>query len=177
MPVGIYVLGSKRGVRCRKCSGVFQNRRLLYIHQMKEHYQRGGEEDLQVPPWRDGFAPWQSDNGETVLPELQEVYEANAPIILNNHSQGDVTSLYNFPINNDITVDDMLEHVTEIFDSTNTSFRLNIAFGIILQHVETEQFRYVKPYHNATCFDMPLMVARRVDLMEIRRELESLELN
>lgn len=82
-----------------------------------------------------------------------------------------MTSLYNFPINNDIT------HVTEIFDSTNTSFRLNIAFGIILQHVETDRFRHFKPYHNATCFDMPLMVARCVDLMEIRRELESLELN
>lgn len=38
--------------RCRQCENRFLNRRELYLHQMREHFQVGGQ--LQETPWEEG---------------------------------------------------------------------------------------------------------------------------
>lgn len=73
--------------RCRRCNEFFENRRDLYLHSMKEHYDQSGGA-LQQQPWgRNELPPWQDDD------DLRQVYEANAPIILENHRQDPVVCL------------------------------------------------------------------------------------
>ena len=44
--------------RCRRCTDVFDNRRDLYAHGIREHYNQHGEA-LQPRPWgRNDMAPW-----------------------------------------------------------------------------------------------------------------------
>ena len=68
--------------RCRRCTEVFDNRQDLYAHGMSQHYnQQGGA--LQPRPWGTNvMAPWNGDDA------LRQVYEANAPLILEQHRQG-----------------------------------------------------------------------------------------
>jgi hypothetical protein len=52
--------------------------------------------------------PYKLDPGKTTRPvegddRLKNVYEANAPIILENHQESSVSSSYNVPLTNDFT--------------------------------------------------------------------------
>jgi hypothetical protein len=52
--------------------------------------------------------PYKPDPGKTTRPvegddRLKNVYEANAPIILENHQESSVSSSYNVPLTNDFT--------------------------------------------------------------------------
>ena len=76
---------------------------------MQEHYQSGGG-DLQARPWEDDHAPWEVEGDD----RLKNVYEVNAPIILENHQESSVSSSYNVPLTNDFTVPAMMEHAERI---------------------------------------------------------------
>ena len=85
--------------RCRRCPERFANRRELYLHGMREHYQTGSGV-LQSWHWERSQAPWEVDNDE----RLKECYEANALLILDNHQESSVTSTYNVPLTNDFQI-------------------------------------------------------------------------
>jgi hypothetical protein len=74
-----------KSFRCRRCLQSFSDRRGLYLHGMREHYQTGGG-TLQSRPWTNGESPWERDDGV----RLKQVYEANEPLILENHEETSV---------------------------------------------------------------------------------------
>lgn len=78
--------------RCRRCTETFDDRHALYLHGMSTRYQVGGA--LQNRPWGDQDAPWQLENGD-VDHGLREVYNSNAPFILEPHNTGPIRSVYN----------------------------------------------------------------------------------
>ena len=51
---------------------------------------------------------------------LKNVYEANAPIILENHQESSVSSSYNVPLTNDFNVPEMMEQAERIYDVRDT---------------------------------------------------------
>ena len=123
---------------CRRCTARFSNRRDLYLHGMQDHYQRGSGA-LQSRPWANGQAPWEVEDN----PSLKTVYDANAPIILENHQQeSSISSSYNVPLTSDFTVPQLMEHAERIYDRQGHAFRLNMEFGLILRHTETGEYRY-----------------------------------
>jgi hypothetical protein len=63
-------------------------------------------------PWEDDQAPWEVEGED----RLKNVYNANAPIILENHQESSVSSTYNVPLTNDFTVPEMMEHAERIFE-------------------------------------------------------------
>jgi hypothetical protein len=99
---------------------------------MQEHYQTGGGA-LQAIPWQDCQAPWEVEGND----RLKNVYEANAPIILENRQESSVSSTYNVSHTNDFTVPEMMEHAERLYDRQGHAFRLNLEFGLILRHTET----------------------------------------
>jgi hypothetical protein len=98
---------------------------------MQEHYQSGGG-SLQAISWEDDQAPWEVEGDD----RLKNVYEANAPIILENHQESSVSSSYNVPLTNDFTVPEMMEHAERIYDRQGHAFRLNLEFGLTLRHTK-----------------------------------------
>ena len=153
--------------RCRRCTEMFDNRRDLYAHGLREHYnQHGGA--LQPRPWGPNeAAPWDGDDA------LRQVYENNAPLILENHRQGPIRTTYNFPVTNDVNVDQLMDFADGIYRRQQRAFRLNLVFGVILQHRETGSYRYFVPYSNNGVFERPIYISRRGDLQLLRRQLET----
>lgn len=68
---------------------------------MKEHFQTGAGKALQQPPWGNRSPPFEDNH------RLLEIYDINRPLILLNHQEDSVRSVYNYPLSNDFTVDNM----------------------------------------------------------------------
>ena len=96
---------------------------------MRQHYQVGGT--LQARPWIDDNTPWITDREDE---RLREVYEANLPLILEPHSLSPIRSIYNFPLDNNVTLVQLVDFADEVYTKEQQAFRLNIIFGTILQH-------------------------------------------
>ena len=135
---------------------------------MREHYQTGGG-TLQSRPWTNGESPWERDDDV----RLKQVYEANEPLILENHEETSVISSYNVPLNNDFTIPQLMEHAQRIYDRQGNAFRLNLEFGLILRQTETGEYRYFRPYSNESLFQRPVYVSRRRDLNRLKLRLQS----
>ena len=133
---------------------------------MREHYsQEGGA--LHPRPWGPAEpAPYDGDQA------LREVYNANAPLILENHQLGPMRSVFNFPHDNDVNMNQLMGFAEEIYRRQQRAFRLNVVFGTILQHREMGRYRYFVPYNNNGIFERPLYISKRADLQRFRRELD-----
>ena len=140
---------------------------------MRTHYQVGG--GIQPRPWDDQSAPWLTEGGG-VDQGLRDVYEVNAPLILEQHRPGPILSVYNFPIGNDVTVEQLVGHVDTIYGEEQYAFRLNLSFGVILRNRETGHFRYFKPYTNQAVLETPFAISKRGDLKRLRLQLSKLDL-
>ncbi|XP_048238897.1 uncharacterized protein LOC124129020 [Haliotis rufescens] len=173
---------------CRTCHRRFEDRLSLYRHQMIEGHrvlpsQSGGSMDtdavgseLQPRPWGEGPAPWvEESTGKVTEPGLQEAYDLDAPYILARDQPGEVFSTYNLPVNNNFSIGELMERAREIYQSLSYSFRFNLAFGVILRHVETGRYRYFHPYAVDPLFTTPLYITELRDLERLRQRLESLD--
>ncbi|XP_048251530.1 zinc finger protein 324A-like [Haliotis rufescens] len=173
---------------CRTCHRRFEDRLSLYRHQMIEGHrvlpsQSGGSMDtdavgseLQPRPWGEGPAPWvEESTGEVTEPGLQEAYHLDAPFILTRDQLGEVFSTYNLPVSNNFSIGELMERAREIYQSLSYSFRFNLAFSVILRHVETGRYRYFQPYAVDPLFTTPLYITELRDLERLRQRLESLD--
>ena len=56
----------------------FDDRRQLFLHGMRHHFQTGEGVGLQSPPWDENSGPWNEPHDS----KLKDTYEYNADIIL-----------------------------------------------------------------------------------------------
>lgn len=140
---------------------------------MNDHVQVGAGL-LQPRPWGNGSPPW--GEGDRIDEQLKEVYETNASLILRRHQEGNVYSVYNFPIDNHFTVSEIMQAGNEIYDRQQKAFRLNLEFGLILKNTETGEYRYFKPYHNQEIFEHPIYVSRRIHLKRLQHRMQQLNI-
>ena len=143
----------------------FSNRHDLYLHGRQHYNQIGGA--LQPLPWgRDEVLPWDGNNA------LQEVNEANSAHILANHNLGPVHSVYNYPLTNDVDMNQLVRMAEDIYRQQQRAFRLNLVFAVILQNRVLGRYRYFVPYNNNGIFERPIYISRRVDLRRFQHEME-----
>ncbi|KAL5018801.1 hypothetical protein ScPMuIL_004523, partial [Solemya velum] len=155
--------------RCSVCGEKFSSRRELYLHAGTSHPQTGRGVKLQSTPWRKGYDPFDGDE------KLKTAYDANASLILHNHDIDRVHSVYNVPIDNAFTVDQLTSAAHDIYDRQNRAFRLNLEIGMILVHTETGDYRYFKPFSNEKLFQRPIYVSKRSDLKRLKLRLQEFE--
>lgn len=79
--------------------------------------------------------------------------------------------MYNFPLDNDVSIDQLMRYAEDIYHEEQRAFRLNLVFSTILQHRETGEYRFFVPYNNNGIFVRPLYVSRRIDLERLRLRL------
>ena len=168
-----HVCQRKCEMRCRKCNQTFEDRKEFYSHHMNVHH-RGGAE-LQDIPF--DIAPWQDDQGNVIDPELERVYDTHRSLILDAHTFGPVTSLYNFPIDNTFDVETIMNQVRYIYNNENQVIRVNFIFGIILRNRETGEYRYFKPYKNNEVFKDSIQINDATDLHKIRIRVREMNFN
>ena len=157
-------------VLCRQRSETFPNRHEHYLHRMRQHIQTGSGSPLQQPPWGSQSPPFVDNQ------LLLEIYDVNRSLILANHQESGIEQVYNFPISNDFTVDNIMSSANQLYERQQHAFRLNLEFGLILVNTETGQYRYFTPYSNEALFDRPIYVSRRQDLHRLRLRLQGLNI-
>ena len=83
---------------------------------------------------------------------------------------------YNFRLR-DLQPANILEHLSTIFHEQHTVFKVNLSFAFILRNNETGQLRY---YHasrnNHLVFPAPFLIAREVELQQVREALNNLDI-
>ena len=153
---------SLRGVTCRRCNYHCTDRAALNLHIRSHHMMRGA-----------GV----SDTSDIQDPQLRECYEAHSSYINDQHVLGQVQSYYNFPLNNaQFTLDGLCSQAESIFQDQSSSFKLNLSFGVILENIETGEFRYFRAYSNDPLFQTPIHISKREDLSKLRERLSELDI-
>jgi hypothetical protein len=160
-------------VRCRKCNGIFESRKVLYSHFMNIHHKGGAE--LQDMPFN--IPPWEDQQGNVIDEDLKRVYDTHKSLILDTHVFGEITSIYNFPINNEFDTETLLRQAREIYDRENQVIKLNMMFGVILKNRETDEYRFFKPYRNSEVFTDSLQIADATDLGSFHGKVSALNFN
>ena len=134
---------------CSRCNAVCSNRHELNLHIREAHLQRGTGEKVQV---------------EIENPEIKAFYDKYLSFIHDKHELGQPQSFYNWAIANDIIIDDLMNHAEQIYNDQSQSFKINMSFGLILQNIQTEDYRYYKAYSNSPLFERPLHISKKKHL-------------
>ena len=79
--------------------------------------------------------------------------------------------MYNFPLNDDFSLQDLMNHIETVYNDQNQAMRMNLSFGLILRNTRTGEYRYFVPYYNENIFKTPLRISNRNDLNNVRDEL------
>ena len=66
--------------------------------------------------------------------------------------------------------------VNAIYARQTTAFKLNLAFGYILRHMETGAVRYFRPFEHEGVLDNYIYISRRLDLARLEKKLRNLNL-
>lgn len=157
-------------VTCRSCGAVFRTRRELVHHRLLKHQVGGGV--LQASPFS---SPLWEERGVIVDESLKKIYSTHKTVILAPHRRGKVTSIFNFPLANEFDTDEFMKHVEEIYQEEHQTFRLNLSFGFILQHVETEEYRYFYAHNCTSILQKPAVISSSSDLEKLRKTLQTLD--
>ena len=105
-------------------------------------------------------------------------YEQHKHLILEQRkTTGRIKTSYNFPVPDQLWVDQMMSHLNEIYQDNNFAFKVNISLRLILQHLESGSLRYFVPYHNESLFSVPVYVRSRRDVDRIRTRISQLDVS
>jgi hypothetical protein len=127
-------------------------------------------------PWGNELPPWIEANGE-INSHLRNVYNTNRPIILERRREGAIQSVYNFPIQNDISTLELMRFARSVFDNQSSAFKINVNFGYILQSRENvSMYRYFKPFNHEGVLQRPILIRNRSDLSRLEFALNRLNL-
>ena len=129
---------------------------------------------LHADIYNEQNAPWVRENG--IDEGLRHVYRVNRPLILETFREGQIESVYNFPVTNQVTVGQLMAFANEVYNRQNTAFKLNVNFGYILRHRDTGEVRYFRPFEHEGLFETPIYISSRLDLKKLLKKIQSIDL-
>jgi hypothetical protein len=129
---------------------------------------------LHPEPFEAGQEPWINEDG-SVNDALENCYRTNRALILERYREGPVESLYNIPMFPGMRIWDIGQALQGIYDRQRHAFKVNLAFGFIMRHVETGEYRFFRPFDNVNIFDAPILISRRSDIGKVLKKLKELD--
>ena len=161
---------------CRTCFASFKTRWDYMKHREKEHEYRPRRNQTEKFFQDDKtYTPWIDEKGDTDE-KLKEIYQQNAHVIDRGFRQGNHMDEFNFVINNNSTYEELHNHLRDIYQRMNNSFKINMAFGFILKNVEDESYRYFYAHNNAGIFDTPKTISNANDLINLFQSLKQIDI-
>ena len=174
-------------LKCSDCNECFDTHYQLHAHRMKQRHGNPTPHPRSIRlDDKTVKMPWETDPG--VKPpwtwidaqgiprtdyEFMHVYNENRDTILAPHDPGVVRGIYNFPVADYVGETSIMRpHLEQILQFETSAFKINAAFGLILRHVETGEYRYFTAYYNNTVLDVPFRVSRASDINPLLKELE-----
>ena len=139
------------------------DRHELHFHRNHQH----GGANLQT---------WPQENIWSNNKELREIMEGNRLTILRDHTRGDIKSVYNFP-SNGLNHEEIINHLKSIYhDMNGQSYKINMMFGMVLKHVETEKYRFYAPYRNVYLLPSTFYVKNHQSLIKLMDTIQKMDL-
>lgn len=148
-------------------------------HQLDTHQTGFGEDVAETP-----FAI--SD------PAIAQTYRRHRFAITRRRDRvGQLQEVFNFPILDDeVSLDSIMDFIREIFLEQDHPFRINFAFGFLLDHIERQnaadvggddeedesiQPRYFHAFRNNHVLQRPFHISSQRDITRLRKELDKLD--
>ena len=103
--------------------------------------------------------------------EFRQIYRNHFITIHTRITRGRIKTVYHFMVIgelNDKTVKTFLEKVV---DDRNDSFKLNLALGYILRHIESGELRFFYPSQNSMLLDLPILIDDKQDIQQVLEKL------
>jgi hypothetical protein len=97
---------------------------------------------------------------------------------------GRLQEVINVPLLDSITLDGLMEDISRIFQQQKHPFKINFAFGYILDNVQRTngeealdvQPRYFQPFRNTHALTYPHLISSVRDIGKLRRKLDNMKL-
>ena len=114
-------------------------------HQTSQHGAGNGLQNFEVD--FSNIRSLGSDESDTR--SLREEYNNFRSHILAPNQTSENRSVYNYPTN-DLSngMEEIENHLREIFENEQNSFKINIAIGMILRNIDNNEARYYIPFEN-----------------------------
>ena len=142
--------------RCLRCSKKFVNRIKLRSH-LSRHSQEGSGRALR---------------DEAFL----RLYKKNKHIIERGKRRGKLMDEYNYKVDNDIQYSTIYNHLNEIYQEQEYSFKMNISFGYVLRHSETRELRFFYPHQNESILRGPVTISNKKSLRRVKDKLRQTDI-
>ena len=109
---------------------------------------------------------------QNIEPPYIELYRQHWSTIKNSVKRGIFKDVYHFVIY-DYTMMQIKEFLDEVKrDMGNKRFKLNAAFGFILQNRSTDEFKFFHPSNNNKIWEIPQLIENTEDFAKLRDDLE-----
>ena len=153
-----------RLVRCSRCGWHCLSRSALNLHIREKHLMRGGSAQQPEPYFEDA--------------ELQECFNQHRSYIYDHHEPGQPLSFYNFPlVSGNFSLEGLSEMLNLIYDNQPQSYKINLSFGVILQNINTNEYRYFRAYSNDALLPSPVLISARKDLDKLMDKFKEMDIH
>lgn len=143
----------KESFACSKCEKTFKQKSNRDRHELKGKCVSTNSRKRAAPvadtaeagPSKRRNTTDEQEEKEFVSPddEMYQEYSENAGAISTNIQDDGPKKTFNFAVDpNTWSMDDVNDHLSEIYEYCANSIKINLSFGRMLQHVETGEFRY-----------------------------------
>ena len=93
--------------------------------------------------------------------EFRQIYRKHFTTIHTRISRGRIKTVYHFMIISDLDNEAIKQYLMKVINDRNDSFKLNMALGYILRHIESGEIRFFYPSQNSTILDLPVLIENR----------------
>ena len=90
--------------------------------------------------------------------EFRLIYQKNYSSIRTRVTRGRIKTVYHFLVINDLNDRMVKKFLGEIIGDQSGNFKLNLALGYILRHIETGELRFFHPSQNSMLLDLPALM-------------------
>ena len=109
---------------------------------------------------------------QNIEPQYIELYKRHWSTIKNSVKRGIFKDVYHFVIYN-YTTTQIREFLNEVKrDMGNKRFKINAAFGFILQNRSTDELKFFHPSNNNKIWEIPQLIENLSDFNKLRDVLE-----
>ena len=114
---------------------------------------------------------WEDVVGQ-IAKEHKEIYQKHFRTIQTRVTRGRIKTVYHFLVVGEYTVDRAKEFISAIDFNTQSTCKINVAFGFILKDIRSEELRFFHPSLNTMLYDLPVAIKNRQDLRAVLEDLE-----
>ncbi|XP_070567231.1 uncharacterized protein [Ptychodera flava] len=117
-----------------------------------------------------------SDEGN-VEPDILPLYRENWLHIRSRHREGNpLLDVFNFRITGGFHRNEIARYLQTVHQRQSTQYKVNLALGFIMRHVETGALRYFYPSHNNHLLDAPVLIRNQHDLNDFLTRLQDTDI-